>query len=64
MVAWVGFVQPECTLPLGMWNFPNIKPEFLLNGKHPMFQILLVRPTLSHTIKDICYFKFSFLGKI
>ena len=64
MVAWVGFVQLECTLPLGTWNFPNIKPEFLLNGKHPMFQILLVSPTLSHTIKDICYFKFSFLGKI
>ena len=30
--AWVGAVQPECTAPLGTWNFRNFKPEFLLNG--------------------------------
>ena len=34
-VAWVGAVQPECTVPLGTWNFRNFKPEFLLNGKRP-----------------------------
>ena len=34
-VAWVGSVQPECTVPLGTWNFRNFKPEFLLNGKCP-----------------------------
>ena len=33
--AWVGSVQPECTVPLGTWNFRNFKPEFLLNGKRP-----------------------------
>ena len=32
-VAWVGSVQPECTVPLGMWNFRNVKPEFLSNRK-------------------------------
>ena len=32
-MAWVGSVQPECTAPLGTWNFRNFKPEFLLNGK-------------------------------
>ena len=32
-VAWVGSVQPECTVLLGMWNFRNVKPEFWLNGK-------------------------------
>ena len=34
-VAWVGSVQPECTVPLGTWNFRNFKPKFLLNGKRP-----------------------------
>ena len=34
-VAWVGSVQPECTVPLGTWNFRNFKPEFLINGKCP-----------------------------
>ena len=28
MVAWVGSVQPECTIPLGTWNFRNFKPDF------------------------------------
>ena len=32
-VSWVGYVQPECTVPLGTWNFRNFKSEFLLNGK-------------------------------
>ena len=32
-VACVGSVQPECTVPLGTWNFRNFKPEFVLNGK-------------------------------
>ena len=32
-VAWDGSVQPECTVPLGTWNFRNFKPKFLLNGK-------------------------------
>ena len=35
IVAWVRSVQPECTVKLGMWNFQNFTPEFLLNGKHP-----------------------------
>ena len=35
VVAWVGCVQPECTIPLGTWNFRSFKPEFLLNGKRP-----------------------------
>ena len=34
-VAWVGSVQPECTVPLGTWNFRNFKPKFLLNRKRP-----------------------------
>ena len=34
-VAWVGSVQPECTVPLSTWSFRNFKPEFLLNGKRP-----------------------------
>ena len=34
-VAWVGTGQPECTVPLGKWNFRNFEPEFLLNGKRP-----------------------------
>ena len=34
--AWVGSVQPECTLPLSTWNFQNFKPEFLFDGKHFM----------------------------
>ena len=32
-VAWVGYLQPGGTVPLGTWNFRNFKPEFLLNGK-------------------------------
>ena len=35
VVAWVGSVQPECTVPLSAWSFRNFKPEFLLNGKRP-----------------------------
>jgi len=35
-VAWVGSVQPECTVPLDTWNFRNFKPGFSLNGKRPM----------------------------
>ena len=35
VVAWVWCVQPECTIPLGTWNFQNFTPEFLLNGKRP-----------------------------
>ena len=34
-VAWVGSVQPECTLQLGTWNFRNFKPELFFNGKRP-----------------------------
>ena len=34
-VAWVGSVQPKCTVPSGTGNFRNFKPEFLLNGKRP-----------------------------
>ena len=40
IVAWVRSVQPECTVPLGTWNFRNFKPDFLLNGKRPNFQFL------------------------
>ena len=49
-VAWVGSVQPECTIPLGTWNFRNFKLEFLLNGKFPyshcynQFQIQIFIP--------------------
>ena len=35
-VAWVGSMQPECTITLGTWNFRNFKPKFLLNGKRPL----------------------------
>ena len=43
-VAWVRSVQLECTVPwtpLGM-EFPIFrdKPAFLLNGKHPMHNLL------------------------
>ena len=34
-VAWVGSVEPDCTVPLNTENFRNFKPEFLLNGKRP-----------------------------
>ena len=40
-VAWVGSEQPECTVPLNTWNFRNFKTEFLLNGNHPMFTLIL-----------------------
>ena len=37
-VAWVGSVLPECTVPLGTWNFRNFKPKIiLLNGKRRRF---------------------------
>ena len=36
-VAWVGSVQPECTVSLSTWSFRNFKTEFLLNGKRPIF---------------------------
>ena len=39
VVAWVGSVEPECTVPLNTENFRNFKPEFLLNGKRPRIQI-------------------------
>ena len=35
VVAWVGSVQPECTVLLGKRNFRNLKQEFLLSGKRP-----------------------------
>ena len=38
-VDWVGSVQPECTVPLGTWNFRNFRREFFLNGKHAIFRI-------------------------
>ena len=38
-VDWVGSVQPECTVPLGTWNFRNFRWEFFLNGKHVIFRI-------------------------
>ena len=34
-VAWVGSVQPDCTVPLGTWNFRNFKPDFFLNRMLP-----------------------------
>ena len=40
-VAWVESEQPECTVPLNTWNFRNFKTEFLLNGNHPMFTLIL-----------------------
>ena len=27
-VTWIGSVQPECTVPLGTWDFRNLKPIF------------------------------------
>ena len=38
-VAWVGSVEPDCTVPLNTENFRNFKPEFLLNGKRPWSRI-------------------------
>ena len=43
-VAWVGSVQPECTVPLSTWSFRNFKPEFLLNGKRPKSMHRLTQP--------------------
>ena len=43
-VAWVGSVQPECTVPLSTWNFRDFKPEFLLNGKRPLVSRVLRQP--------------------
>ena len=42
-VAWVGSVEPECTVPLNTENFRNFKPEFLLNGKRPRSDSFSVR---------------------
>ena len=36
-VAWVGSVQPKCTVLLSTWTFRNFRPEFLLNEKCPKF---------------------------
>ena len=33
-VAWIGSIQPECSVPIIMQKIQNLKPEFLLNGKH------------------------------
>ena len=27
-VAWVGSVQPQCTVPFNMWNFRDFKPKW------------------------------------
>ena len=43
-VAWVGSVQPECTVPLSTWSFRGFKPEFLLNGKRPLASRVLRQP--------------------
>ena len=42
-VAWVESGKPECTVPLGTWNFRNFKPEFLLNGKRPAFSLVALK---------------------
>ena len=31
-VAWVVSVQPECTIPMGAWNFRSFKAEFWLES--------------------------------
>ena len=36
-VAWVGSVQPKCTVLLSTWSLRNFKPEFLFNEKRPKF---------------------------
>ena len=33
--AWVRSVQPECTISMGTWNFPNFKPEIFGEWKAP-----------------------------
>ena len=32
-VAWVGSLQPECTVPMSTWNFRNFKPEYFVEWK-------------------------------
>ena len=34
-VAWVGSVQPECTVWLGMWNFRNFRTGIFVDWKAP-----------------------------
>ena len=45
-VAWVGSVQPECTISLGTWNFRNFELEFSLNWSPRAFQNRLVKPNI------------------
>ena len=40
-VAWVGSVQPECTVPLSTWNFRNFKPEFFVEWKATLMKPLV-----------------------
>ena len=40
-VAWVGSVQPECTIPLNTRSHRNFKPEFLVNGKRLRLELSL-----------------------
>ena len=35
-VAWVGSLQPECTVPMSTWNFRNFKLENFVEWKAPM----------------------------
>ena len=46
-MAWVGSVQPECTVPLGTWNSRGFKPQFFSNGKRPF----LLVPELSSELQ-------------
>ena len=43
-----------CAVPLGTWNFLNFKPEFLLNGKHPLSPLkcltFLFNPIVNNTL--------------
>ena len=45
-VAWLGSVQPECTVPLGMWTFRTF-----LNGKRPCVRNLTYQ-TVHQTVDD------------
>ena len=42
-VAWVGSVQPECTVPSGMWNFRNFKTGFFVEWEAPCLSLVVLK---------------------
>ena len=45
------------TVPLGTWNFLNFKPEFLLNGKHPLSPLKCLTFLFNPIVNDTLFFE-------